>query len=77
VHKGTVVDQTRHNAPPGALFFAAGDDRTDEDLFAALPENAISVRVGSGATRADLRMESPFDLRRFLQELTDGGPNAA
>jgi trehalose 6-phosphate synthase/phosphatase len=49
--------------------FAAGDDRTHEDLFAALPDDAISVRVGSGTTRARLRLPGPFDLRRMLQAL--------
>jgi trehalose 6-phosphate synthase/phosphatase len=69
VHKGTVIQQALANVPAGSLLFAAGDDRTDEDLFAALPEDAISVRVGAGSTRARLRLPGPFDLRRMLQSL--------
>jgi trehalose-6-phosphatase len=30
------------------LYFAAGDDYTDEDLFAALPEGAFTVKIGLG-----------------------------
>ena len=43
--------------------------RTDEELFAALPEDAISVHVGSGSTRAKLRLPDPFDLRRMLRAM--------
>ena len=31
---------------------AIGDDRTDEDLFAALPPNALAVHVGSQVAHA-------------------------
>jgi trehalose 6-phosphate synthase/phosphatase len=69
VHKGTVVDRVLERAPKGTLFFAAGDDRTDEDLFAALPLDAISIRIGPGVTRARFRVSSPWELRRLLQTL--------
>jgi trehalose 6-phosphate synthase/phosphatase len=69
VHKGTIIEQVLASVPEGSLLFAAGDDRTDEELFAALPENAISVRVGAGSTRAKLRLPDPFELRRMLRAL--------
>ncbi|HEX6244609.1 MAG TPA: trehalose-phosphatase, partial [Polyangiales bacterium] len=69
VHKGTIIRSLLESAPPDTLLFAAGDDRTDEDLFAALPEDAISVHVGSGRTRASLRLANPFELRRMLDAL--------
>jgi trehalose 6-phosphate synthase/phosphatase len=69
VHKGTIIGQVLASVPHGSLLFAAGDDRTDEELFAALPEDAISVRVGPGSTRAKLRLADPFDLRRMLRTL--------
>jgi trehalose 6-phosphate synthase/phosphatase len=71
VHKGTIIQQVLADVPSGSLLFAAGDDRTDEDLFAALPGDAISVRVGPGSTRAGLRLADPFELRRMLQALFD------
>jgi len=46
---------------------AAGDDRTDEDLFAALPEDAITLCAGTRATRARYRVRGPAQVRRFLQ----------
>ena len=66
VHKGTVVRRILERAPAGTLVFAAGDDRTDEDMFAALPGDAISIRVGPGATHARFRLHSPFELRRLI-----------
>jgi trehalose 6-phosphate synthase/phosphatase len=66
VHKGTVVGRILENSPHGTRLFAAGDDRTDEDMFDALPEDAISIRIGPGQTRARFRLQSPFELRRLL-----------
>ncbi len=43
MHKGIVA---RSLLTHGDLAVAIGDDRTDEDLFAALPEDAITVCVG-------------------------------
>jgi trehalose 6-phosphate synthase/phosphatase len=48
---------------------AAGDDRTDEDMFSALTENALTIRVGPGATRAKFRVSTPFELRRLLARM--------
>jgi len=51
------------------LVFAAGDDATDEDLFAALPADAWSVRVGLGESRAAFNVDGPDDLRDLLAAL--------
>ncbi|HEY6880732.1 MAG TPA: trehalose-phosphatase, partial [Polyangiales bacterium] len=69
VHKGTVVGRVLARTPQDSLLFAAGDDRTDEDLFAALPKDAISIRVGPGVTQARFRVGSPWELRRLLGTL--------
>jgi trehalose 6-phosphate synthase/phosphatase len=69
VHKGTVVGRIMERAPKGTLLLAAGDDRTDEDLFAALPPDALSIRIGPGSTNARFRVGTPWDLRRLLATL--------
>jgi trehalose 6-phosphate synthase/phosphatase len=51
------------------LVVAAGDDATDEDLFAALPASAWTLRVGPGESRARRNLDSLHDLRRLLGEL--------
>ncbi len=69
VNKGAAVQSiltARHEA--GAIL-CAGDDRTDEDMFAALPEDAVSIHVGLGRSRATYRVRSPAELRRVLWSL--------
>ena len=46
-----------------------GDDRTDEDLFKALPPTAYSVRVGVSTTEARYYVGNPGAVRPLLQEL--------
>ena len=69
IHKGVVSKRLADTAGDGAAIFAAGDDRTDEDLFGALPAEAVTVRVGPGATRTSLRVASPHELRALLWQL--------
>lgn len=51
---------------------AIGDDWTDEDLFAALPDSAITIRVGVAHTRAQLNMRDPSEVLQLLQSLAHG-----
>jgi trehalose 6-phosphate synthase/phosphatase len=48
-----------------------GDDTTDEDLFKALPESAISIRVGISATLAHYNIRSSAEVVELLRALTD------
>jgi trehalose 6-phosphate synthase/phosphatase len=50
---------------------AMGDDRTDEDLFAAVPPEGITVRVGPGPTKAHFRLESVTAARALLRSLVE------
>ena len=56
-------------APPETVFLAAGDDRTDEDMFTALPREALSIRIGRGPSAAKLRVESQRTLLGLLARL--------
>jgi trehalose 6-phosphate synthase/phosphatase len=51
------------------LCLAIGADRDDEDLFAALPADSWTVRVGGGASRARFRLASPLEVERVLERL--------
>lgn len=51
------------------FILAAGDDRTDESLFAVLPNDAFSIRVGLVPTSARFVVESPTDVLRLLEGL--------
>jgi trehalose 6-phosphate synthase/phosphatase len=54
---------------PGAAVLAAGDDRTDEDMFAALPDSACTIHVGSRRSRARFSVPDVHALRRLLHGL--------
>ena len=77
IHKGRIVAQLSSERLGGTTVVAIGDDRTDEDLFAALPADAITIRVGPGPTRARFRLEGISAVRAFLQTLVDAGVGAS
>lgn len=57
-----------------------GDDTTDEDLFKALPEAAVSIRVGISATHAQYNLRSSADVIELLRSfagLRDAGAESA
>ena len=73
-HKGRVVEAwppANLAAPDDPTVVAAGDDVTDEDLFAALGPGATTIRVGASPapSRARWRLRSPDAVRRFLEAL--------
>jgi trehalose 6-phosphate synthase/phosphatase len=70
INKSRVVPVLSESRASQTTIFGVGDDRTDEDLLAALPPSAISVRVGPGATRARYRLESAAAVRQVLGSLT-------
>jgi trehalose 6-phosphate synthase/phosphatase len=71
IHKGRLVPSLVARAPAGALLVAIGDDRTDEDLFAALPRDALAVHVGPEPTRAPIRLGGVPDVRALLRTIAE------
>ncbi|WP_437968418.1 bifunctional alpha,alpha-trehalose-phosphate synthase (UDP-forming)/trehalose-phosphatase [Sorangium sp. So ce260] len=69
VNKGVIVPRVLATVTPEAMVVALGDDRTDEDLFAALPPTALSVHVGGGESSAAFQLPDPAAARRFLRAL--------
>ncbi len=66
VNKGEVLKRLAHVAPEPDFLLAAGDDRTDEDLFACMPEDAWSMHIGDQDSRARFCLGNPKDLRQLL-----------
>jgi trehalose 6-phosphate synthase/phosphatase len=66
IHKGLAV---RDLVIQGDRAIALGDDRTDEDLFAALPDDALTVRVGRGPSVARWRVPDVAAARELLRAL--------
>lgn len=68
-HKGRVVAPILAEVPPGSAIVAIGDDRTDEDLFAAVPPGTLTIRVGYGESWATYRLADPGATRELLKKL--------
>jgi trehalose 6-phosphate synthase/phosphatase len=69
VHKGLIVADVLRHASPGSVILALGDDRTDEDLFSALPPGSIAVHVGPRESVAPVRLPDVATARAFLRDL--------
>jgi trehalose 6-phosphate synthase/phosphatase len=72
-NKGEALARLLRDFPDPDFLFAAGDDRTDEDLFERLPNHAWTVHVGAGPTRASLVVADFLTLRRVLELLAESG----
>ena len=72
-NKGEAFERLLKDFPDPDFLFAAGDDRTDEDLFERLPAHAWSVHVGPGPTRASYVITDFQFLRRTLDLLATSG----
>lgn len=53
-----------------SFIFAAGDDYTDEDMFAVMPEYAYTCKIGLGPSRASYRLNAVSDFRNLLDILS-------
>lgn len=70
VTKARVVERVLAGLePPLPTLCAMGDDRTDEDLFQALPPDAVAIAVGYRPSVARFRVASPREARLFLESL--------
>jgi trehalose 6-phosphate synthase/phosphatase len=71
IHKGRIIPPLTPERFAATTVLAIGDDRTDEDLFEALPPDAITVRVGPGATQARFRVDGVPAVRALLYSLVE------
>ena len=49
--------------------FCVGDDYTDEDMFAAVPDCGVTCKIGTGPSNAKYRLSGTDSLRKFLGKL--------
>jgi len=72
-NKGEAIERLLRDYPAPEFIFAAGDARTDEDLFDRAPSNSWTVRVGPGPTRASYVVTDLQVLREILELLAATG----
>jgi trehalose 6-phosphate synthase/phosphatase len=51
------------------FILAAGDDASDEQLFAGMPAGAVTIKVGNDATQAGYFIDDRNELIRLLEEM--------
>jgi trehalose 6-phosphate synthase/phosphatase len=67
VSKAVIVRRLLASGVPASRIVAIGDDRTDEDMFAALPDDAVTVGVGRRRTAAQYTVADPGAVRDLLR----------
>jgi trehalose 6-phosphate synthase/phosphatase len=70
-NKGQVRERLTNGSSPDFML-AAGDDRTDEDLFAELPLNSWTIHVGQAKSRARYRLSDPSAMVSLLRRMLEG-----
>jgi trehalose 6-phosphate synthase/phosphatase len=70
VNKGIAAQRWLSNRDAGFVM-AIGDDWTDEDTFKAMPENSVTIKVGSTTSSAKYNIPSVKEVRSFLKSLTE------
>jgi trehalose 6-phosphate synthase/phosphatase len=70
VDKGTVtrkfLDDTHYD-----FILAVGDDKTDEDMFRALADKGITIKIGSGHSLAQYNLSSQNEILSLLRSLAN------
>jgi trehalose 6-phosphate synthase/phosphatase len=73
--KASAVEPDDQSA--GETIVAIGNDRTDEDMFRALPASAVSIVVGAMPSCARFRVKDVNAVRHLLARLATRGSRAA
>jgi len=71
VNKGNVIARVMAEGGHDTTALVFGDDRTDEDMFAAAGPDALTVKVGSGRTAARFRIGDCRETRTVLQRMLE------
>ncbi|HEX7774292.1 MAG TPA: bifunctional alpha,alpha-trehalose-phosphate synthase (UDP-forming)/trehalose-phosphatase [Pyrinomonadaceae bacterium] len=68
-NKGQIYSRLLLSEAEPDFIMAAGDDVTDEDLFARLPESAWTIHVGRNQSRAKYYLSTPDEMIGLLVDL--------
>ena len=73
VNKGKAALNWLHNKETDFIM-AMGDDHTDEDTFKALPDTAITIKVGSNMSEAKYYLNDFREVRELLHSMVNTKP---
>ena len=68
INKGRASERWLEKEPWGFVI-TAGDDYTDEEMFAVMPQDAYSIKVGIGISKARFNVDNVVEFRTLLREL--------
>jgi len=68
VNKGRAAERWLEKEP-WDFVAAAGDDYTDEEMFAVMPQDAYSIKVGIGISKARFNVDTVVEFRTLLEGL--------
>jgi trehalose 6-phosphate synthase/phosphatase len=71
VSKALVAERIAADVSAATSIVAIGDDRTDEELFCALPSSSVTVAVGNQPSSAKYRVADYRAVRRLLRSILD------
>jgi trehalose 6-phosphate synthase/phosphatase len=74
VSKAEVVTRILSSGVSPSRIVAIGDDRTDEDMFMALPSESVTVHVGAGRTAAQYQLAGVGAVRALLHQIAERSP---
>jgi trehalose 6-phosphate synthase/phosphatase len=75
INKGKAAENYLKKNPAGFIL-AIGDDLTDEDTFRAMPQGAVTIKVGAGLSEATYFLKDIAATRSFLEKLATGDVSA-
>ncbi|MEM7199594.1 MAG: bifunctional alpha,alpha-trehalose-phosphate synthase (UDP-forming)/trehalose-phosphatase [Planctomycetota bacterium] len=67
INKGNYLRRVVEATPGDAMVLCAGDDRTDLDMYRALPEHAVTIHVGTSVHETTYMIETPAKVRALLR----------
>jgi len=70
-NKGTAASHMIDQIPSPDFILAIGDDHTDEDLFKALPPDAVTIKVGAFTSNAKYNLRRQNDVLSFIDKLIE------
>jgi trehalose 6-phosphate synthase/phosphatase len=71
IDKGAVAKRFLNGGNKYDFVLAIGDDKTDEDMFRALADRAITIKIGSGHTNAQYNLSSQSEVHSLLNRLKE------